>query len=164
MDGIASVLGVAMAATFVLAALLKLRDLPDTTDDFTSLGLPRPYALARVVPAVELGVAVLLVAIPAWGAIAGFALLAAFTTLLAGVVRSGRVVSCACFGGANSEPVDRGHLLRNAMLMTWALPAVALDHLSRPSGTELAIGLALVSLPVAALTSWRRSSRQPSST
>ncbi len=157
MDGIASLFAVALAATFAVAALLKLRDPRGTADDFASLGLPRPTVLARIVPVTELGVAVALVSLPGWGATAAFALLAAFTTVLAGVVRSGRVVSCACFGGANSEPVDVGHLARNALLMALALPVLGIDRLARPSTGELIAALALIVLPVTTLRWWRGS-------
>ncbi|MEZ5228167.1 MAG: MauE/DoxX family redox-associated membrane protein [Acidimicrobiales bacterium] len=144
-----------MAATFVVAAVLKLRDRRGTTDDFASLGLPRPATLAALVPLAELAVALMLVVAPGWGAVAAFVLLAAFTTVLIGVIRAGRVVSCACFGGGNSEPVDIGHVVRNAVLMVWALPVLGVDRIARPSGTETVVGLALIIGPAAVLAWWR---------
>lgn len=157
MDGIASLFAVALTATFLVAAYLKTSDQAGTADDFASLGLPRPDLLARIVPVAELGVANALVLAPGWGAIAAFALLAAFTTVLVGVVRSGRVVSCACFGGAKSEPVDIGHLARNALLMAWAVPVITIDRLTQPSVGELSVAFALIAAPLAALRWWRRS-------
>ncbi len=155
MSGIASVFAVVLAAVFASAAVLKLRDPAGTTTDFTELGLPRARLLAGGVPIIELAVAVLLVLLPAWGATVGFALLAAFTTLLAGIVRSGRIVSCACFGGAASKPIDAGHLARNALLAAWTLPVLAIDHLTMPSALEALIGCALVAVPAALLHRWR---------
>ncbi len=159
MDGIASLFALTLASVFAVAAALKLRDRRGTADDFASLGLPRSGLLAALVPVAELGVGVLLVALPGWGAVGAFALLAAFTTLLAGVIRSGRVVSCACFGGAVAEPVDGGHLARNALLMAWSLPVLAIDRLQVPSAPQALIALLLVGIPAVALTTWRRRSR-----
>ncbi len=155
MSGIASVFAVVLAAVFASAALLKLRDPAGTTTDFTELGLPRARFLAGGVPIIELVIAALLLAWPGWGATAGFALLAAFTTLLAGVVRSGRVVSCACFGGAASKPIDARHLGRNALLAAWTLPVLAIDRLSMPSATEALVASALVVVPAGLLHRWR---------
>lgn len=157
MDGIASLFALALGATFIVAAFLKSRDRHRTVDDFTSLGLPSPQLLAGIVPVAELVVAVALVFLPGWGATAAFALLAAFTTLLVGIVRAGRVVSCACFGGANSEPVDIGHLARNALLMTWAVPVLTIDRLTRPTTAEMIVALVLIVVPLVALRVWRRS-------
>lgn len=130
--GFASFLAVALAGVFAGAAVLKLRDVAGTAADFASLGLPQSRLLAWVVPGLELVIAVGLLVIPGWTATAAFALLAAFTTLLAGVVRSGRVVSCACFGGSSSDPVGVRHLLRNGLLMLMSLPVLTIDQLAFP--------------------------------
>ena len=58
---------VVLAAIFVWAAVAKLRDRPATLRAFTAAGLPAPDALAVVVPAVELVLAGLLLAVPPWG-------------------------------------------------------------------------------------------------
>ena len=54
----------------------------------------------------------------------GFALLAAFTAVLIGVVRSGRMVACSCFGGLSSKPVSPLTLVRNVGLLLLAGLAV----------------------------------------
>jgi uncharacterized membrane protein YphA (DoxX/SURF4 family) len=112
-----------LAAVLVVAAITKIRRPDDVAADFAELGLAWPNVLARVVPVLELGCAVLLVVAPGWGGIASFALLAAFTAVLVNVVRTGRVVACRCFGALSDEPVSRRTLLRNAALLALALIA-----------------------------------------
>jgi len=112
-----------LAAVLVVAAFTKIRRPDDVAADFAELGLAWPRLLARVVPALELGCAVLLLAVPEWGGIASFALLAAFTAVLVNVLRSGRVVACRCFGALSEEPVSARTLVRNGGLL--ALAAVA---------------------------------------
>ncbi len=117
------VAAVALAAILVVAAVAKLRRPDRTARDFAELGLVAPDLLARLVPIAEVGCAAALVLAPAWGGVVSFALLAGFTAVLAQVVRSGRVVSCSCFGGASSRPVSARTLARNAGLL--ALAAIA---------------------------------------
>ena len=112
-----------LAAVLVLAAVSKLRRPEATAGEFAELGLIGPRALARLVPMVELACAVALVVVPAWGGVAAFALLAAFTAVLVGVVRSGRIVSCNCFGALSSKPVSPLTLARNAGLLLLAAAA-----------------------------------------
>ena len=116
-----------LAAVFLVAAVAKLRDRDGTATDFASLGLPGADLLAVAVPAVELGCAGLLVVAPGWGGVVAFALLVGFTTNLALVIRSGRVATCACFGGNSPEPVSGRHLVRNAGLAALALLATFHD-------------------------------------
>ncbi len=119
----------ALAAALILALVLawagvaKLRRPTATADDFAELGLPWPTRLAVAVPVIELVTAALLVVIPGWGGVAAFGLLAVFTANLAVVVRSGRVVSCACFGEASRAPVSSRQLARNGLLAGLALVA-----------------------------------------
>lgn len=123
----ANLAAILLAAVFVYAALAKLRDRSATTADFASLGLPRAEVWAVIVPATELITATTLAVVPGWGGVLAFALLAAFTTSLALVIRSGRVATCACFGGASTEPVSGRHLIRNGVLLAMALVAATSD-------------------------------------
>ena len=109
-----------LAAIFLFAAITKIRQPDEVETDFAELGLAWPRTLARLVPALELGCAVLLVSAPGWGGVASFALLAAFTAVLVNVVRTGRVVACRCFGALSEEPVSTRTLVRNAALLTLA--------------------------------------------
>lgn len=116
----ARVVAAALAIVFTLAAAAKLRRPQATASELAELGLVWPHGLARVVPAIELVLAFALIVFPAWGGIGSFAALAAFTTVLIGVVRSGRVVSCSCFGGMSSRPISSLTLLRNGVLLVSA--------------------------------------------
>ncbi len=115
-----------LAVVLVVAALAKLRRPAATAEDFAGLGLPAAGALAVIVPGVELACALLLVLVPGWGGVAAFGLLAVFSANLVGVIRSGRVVSCACFGAADRAPVSVVHLVRNAGLGVLALAAATI--------------------------------------
>lgn len=119
----ARVLALILAAVFVVAAGAKLRSPRATAAELAELRLRFPAVLAWLLPAVELGVAATLVAAPAWGGIVAFALLAAFTAVLVGVVRSGRSVSCRCFGGLSTKPISRTTLARNGALLAMAAGA-----------------------------------------
>lgn len=119
----ARVAALALAVVFVVAAGAKTRSPRATAEELAELRLRFPTALARLLPAVELVVAVALIASPPWGGVLAFAVLAAFTAVLAGVVRSGRSVSCRCFGGLSTKPISRWSLARNGLLL--AVAAVA---------------------------------------
>lgn len=109
-----------LAVVLVAAALAKVRDPGRTRAGFERLGLPAPAVVGRAVPAAEVAVAVLLVVVPAWGGMVAFALLAGFTAYLAGLVRSGRQVPCACFGATSDRPIGARQLARNAVLLALA--------------------------------------------
>jgi uncharacterized membrane protein YphA (DoxX/SURF4 family) len=130
LDDVATVSAVALAVVFLWSSVAKFRTPAGTAGQFAELGIPLPRISARVVPAAELGVCVLLLILPGWGGVVAFAVLASFTTLLAGVVRSGRPVACACFGGSADDPVTKAHLIRNAVLMAMTIPVMTLDHLT----------------------------------
>ncbi len=117
-----------LAGVLALAAVAKIRRPEATAEDFAGLGLPRPAALAVAVPAVELGCAILLVVLPGWGGVAAFGLLSLFTALLVSVIRSGRVVSCACFGANDRDPISVRHLIRNGVLGLLALAAATIPE------------------------------------
>lgn len=115
-----------LAVVLIVAASAKLRRPEATAEDFASLGLPQPAALAIVVPALEAACALLLVVVPGWGGVASFGLLAIFTAFLVSVLRSGRVVACACFGTNDRDPISARHLVRNAGLGLLALAAATI--------------------------------------
>jgi len=114
-----------LAGVLVVAAGAKLARRRQTGTELESLGLVAPQVLAWLVPAAEVGVALLLVAAPAWGGMAAFALLVAFTTVLVRVLRSGRAVSCNCFGALSSRPISPATLARNVVLLGLSLVAAA---------------------------------------
>lgn len=122
---VALVLAIVLAIVFVVAAASKLLSVAETVAGFADLGLPVPGLSIWLVVALELAIAVALVAVPAWGSLVAFATLVGFTVFLASLVRSGRPVHCRCFGGATTEPVSSKTLARNAALLVLAA-AVAL--------------------------------------
>ncbi|MEL7157527.1 MAG: MauE/DoxX family redox-associated membrane protein, partial [Actinomycetota bacterium] len=93
--------------------------------EFAALRIRRPQLVVAVLIPLEVAVAAALVVAPAVGGIAAFALLAAMTTILVGVVRSGREATCRCFGALSSQPISPRTVARNAVLLTVA-GAVAL--------------------------------------
>lgn len=113
-------LAVLLAVVFAWAAGAKLAARPDTAAGFASLGLPAPEAMVWVMIGLEIAIAALLVIVPGWGSLLAFAVLAGFTVFLVGLVRSGRPVSCRCFGGASTEPVSGKTLIRNGLLLALA--------------------------------------------
>jgi len=133
MTELASLLAVAVALTLVIAAVAKLREPDRTAQDFAALGLPYPRVLARGVPALELAVAIALIVVPGWGAVAAFGLFVLFTALLISLIRSGQPIACSCFGAVSDEPVSWVEVARNVVLLGASAAVVPIDHLERPS-------------------------------
>ena len=153
MNGVASLAALALAAVLVWAGVAKLLRPNETARDFKQLGLPTPAVLARAVPLIEMAIAVALVVVPGWGGVAAFVLLAAFTTWLYSLIRSGVVVSCGCFGSASTEPVTLVEVARNAGLLVLAATAATITSLAAPDlpavilfTTASLIGLVLIQL------------------
>ncbi len=144
-SGIGYVAAVVVAASFALAAVAKLRDLPGTLRDFEALGVPSSDLFVRLVPLTELAVVALLLILPAGGGIAALVTLAFFTTFLVGRLRAGVRAPCACFGAVSRAPLSGVEIVRNIGLMALAALALAADRPTRPTPADLAVVL----LPVA---------------
>ncbi|MEM9566225.1 MAG: MauE/DoxX family redox-associated membrane protein [Actinomycetota bacterium] len=123
LTSLAPLAALATALVFGVAAATKLADRPSTVADFAAIGLPRPALLARLVPAIELAIVVLLLLAPAVGATLAAVALVAFTAVLASALRAGRRVSCGCLGPLSRRPISTATLWRNVGLL--ALTAVA---------------------------------------
>ncbi len=158
MTGLASILAVAVAATLALAAIAKLREPARTVADFKALGLPLPSVLARVVPALEIAVAVALLAIPGWGAMAAFSLLVLFTALLVSLIRSGQPIACACFGAVSDEPVSWVEVVRNVALLGATATVIPIDSLEVPGFAAViaASAAGLIAILAIQLTAFKR--------
>ncbi len=139
LGGIASVMAVALAGVFAYAAYNKIIDPDRTAAEFKALLVPAPATLARVVPVVELGVAIVLVIWPRLGATLAASLLGAFTTLLVVTVRSGRTVSCGCLGAKSGQPVTMATVARNFVLLAMAMAALSVPTLSMPDLASLLV-------------------------
>jgi len=117
---------VVLAAVLVWAAVAKLRSPIRTAEDFASLGLRRPWLLARLVPGVEVVVATMLLVVRPWGGTAATALLVGFTTIIVRVLLDPEAfvgASCACFGGSSHRPLAWPAVARNGVLLALALTA-----------------------------------------
>ncbi|HEY6532224.1 MAG TPA: MauE/DoxX family redox-associated membrane protein [Acidimicrobiales bacterium] len=140
-SGIGYTAAVVVAAVFAVAAMAKLRDLRATADGFERLGIPQVELFARMVPVTELAVAVLLLIVPAGGAISALVTLAFFTTFLIGRLRAGVRAPCACFGASAGAPLSGIEIARNLGLMVLASTALATDRPVRPTLLDLLVVL-----------------------
>jgi len=105
-----------LAMVFAIASLAKFRSPASTKDDLNDLGLPKPKMLARILPIAELVTAALLIVYPVVGGVTAVALIATFTTLLLGKLRSGQTKGCACFGSWSKENLSYWDISRNVVL------------------------------------------------
>jgi hypothetical protein len=137
MAAVALAARVVLALALVVAAIAKLRA-PDRTRAQTIdlIGARDGAAVARVLPFVELGIAVALIAW--WTAVPGIAaavLLVLFTLVL--VRAQTRRLPCPCFGAASRpDAVGPVAILRNGILLAYAVLATA-----SPSGVAFAPAL-----------------------
>lgn len=135
---LASAAAVALAGVLGAAAAAKRVRPAETVSSFRDLGLRRPEILAVAVPVVELAVAIGCLVWPRIGGWGAFFLLATFTALLLSVVRSGRKVSCRCFGAMSTAPVSGATIARNIVLTVGALATASIDRLVGGLATVLA--------------------------
>lgn len=133
MSGFGYGCAVVLAAVFVWAAVAKAARVTETSAGFSALGVPAPAVSARAVPAIELVLAVALLAVPRVGGVAALVLLAAFSAFLAVAVRRGVRAGCRCFGATRVEPVSAADLVRNGLLAGLATAALAAPE-PRPPG------------------------------
>jgi thiol-disulfide isomerase/thioredoxin/uncharacterized membrane protein YphA (DoxX/SURF4 family) len=159
-----------LAAVFAIAGAAKLRDTRKFGDSLAAFGTPSALAmpLAWILPLLELGVAVALLAPgTAWpAAIAASGLLITFASVLAITLARGAAPECNCFGQLHAAPISWGMVGRNvglaaaAGLVVAAGPeAVRRDPLAGLSAGEvatLALGLIGVALLAAVVVMLRR--------
>ena len=151
MDGLGYACAVLLAAVFVRAGAAKLARPAATGTTFAALGLPAAATVARGVPVVELVVSAALLAVPRVGAVAALVLLAVFSAVLARAVHAGLATPCNCFGSARADPVSSTDLVRNVLLATLALAALAASRPRVPSLPAAVISLVAFGAGVAAL-------------
>ena len=113
-----------LAFVFVRAAVAKLNRPEVTAAAFAEMGLPAAGLLSRAVPALELALAVTLVAAPVVGGVAALIVLALFTAVLARQLATGSEAGCGCFGSSATRPVSGVDLARNGVLAGLAVLAV----------------------------------------
>lgn len=123
---VAVVAAVVVGGVLLVAAVAKLARPGEWRAQSAGLGVP--WALAVVVPFVELSIGALLLVqlqrtVVAWAAVALFV---AFTVLLVVRLSQGRRPPCACFGSLSAKPIGPGQLVRNAVLVVLAVLAATL--------------------------------------
>jgi len=122
--------GVRVVLSLVLATAgaAKLADLAGTERSARALGAPARLVrtVARVLPAVEVGLAAGLLAPPtAWAAAIGASVLfLAFAALVATNLARGNRPSCHCFGALSRDRVGPNTVFRNGALFAAALVLV----------------------------------------
>lgn len=137
-----------LAAVFLLAGIGKLLDRQGSEEALRSFDVPAPLVkpAAAVLPWAEIALAVILLfnSISWFGAIAGAALLAAFSAAMLRQISKGNAPDCHCFGQIHSEPVGARSLIRNGLFMLLALVLVisgpeaqGMDPRGRGAGTEI---------------------------
>jgi len=159
MDGLGYACALVLAAVFVRAGAAKVARPTQTATSFVALGVPAAGAFARLVPVVELLVAVALLATPRAGGIGALALLLPFTAVLARAVRAGSVVPCNCFGAARADPVSSVDVVRNVMLVALALMALSVGGPSVPAPAAVAAAVATSTAGALVLAGLRRRRR-----
>ena len=157
MEGLGYACALLLAAVFVRAAAAKLARPDSTAAGFAALRLPVPAVAARGVPVVELAVAATLLAAPAAGGVAASVLLAAFTVVLAGALRSGVTAPCNCFGAARADAVSWVDPVRNAMLAALGIGAASTPRPVLPGLAAAAVAGAAFAAGAAVLATLRRS-------
>lgn len=148
-----------LALTFAWAGAAKLGRRAETAAGFAELGLGRPELLGRVVPMVELALAVALLAAPAAGAAVTLVLLAGFTTVLVRALRRGVEVRCACFGQAGGPPLSWVDLVRNGLLGALAVLALGAGLEPRVPASVATAAVVLTAASSAALLGFLRQHR-----
>lgn len=148
----------AVAGAFVLAAVLKLADLPGVRATLYLSRVTRPWVpqLTWLLPGVEFVLAAGLVTTRAgWSAaVLSAALLVAFTLFL--VLDRSAGEGCTCFG-RRSRSSRSGGIVRDVLLLAVLVPALArgpaADRPGVPEGSEVAFGL-VYGLAVVAGARW----------
>ena len=151
MNDVSYALAIGLSIVFAWAGVAKIRAPRPTARAFAALGVPP--VLARVVPFVELVLAVALVVAPI-SALAALALVVAFTVVL---LRADDGVRCACFGSGSADPVSWVQVLRNGLLAGAAVIASgATPVIPGLAAVLTAAGIAAICLVVLALAELKR--------
>ncbi|MFI8081432.1 MauE/DoxX family redox-associated membrane protein [Kitasatospora sp. NPDC086009] len=145
-----------LAAVFAVSALAKFRAPREFASALRAMSVVPGRltgAVAAAVPVVEVAAGVLVWApkpLATWGFALAGGMFAAFAVVLVSVLWRGLDVSCSCFG-ASGVPVNRAHVVRNAVLLAIAGAGLSASTASDPGGLAAA-GVA-VALLVAAFAS-----------
>jgi len=142
--GLGYLCAVMLAAVFVRAGAAKLARPKETSAGFRALGVPKPDWLARLVPVVELVLAVTLMAAPRGGAIGSLLVLGVFTRFLGRALAAGSTAPCNCFGTAHADPISLANLVLGGL-------AAGAGSAPRPESPEILAVVMAVTLAGAGL-------------
>jgi methylamine dehydrogenase accessory protein MauD len=158
-----------LALVFLVAGVTKLMDLAGSRRAMAEFGVHESLAPAAglALPLVEIAIALALIpGRTAWiASLAASALLLVFVAGIAVNLLRGRRPDCHCFGQLHSEPVGKGTIARNGVLVAVAgfiavagrtdSGASAVSWLGNIGNTEpLALGVALAGAAIIALQWW----------
>jgi hypothetical protein len=149
--GLGTVMAVASALVWGLAAGGKALHRQETAAAFAGLGLPGAPVLAVGVPLAELATAALLLWRPEVGGAVGIALLAVFTAVIVRALARGADTGCGCFGARSPSPLGPADVVRNALLAAFAVIATGAHRLVAPSAGDVAAGVVVVMVAVTVL-------------
>jgi len=145
-----------LSAAFALSAATKIAHRGEFARGLAEFGVPGSGPLARALPAVEAGLAGMLVAVrdQAWPAFLAIAVLAVFTGAVIANLAGGSPKPCPCFGppAAGARPVSAGTVIRNGYLV--GLAVLGTGSTTGASGAATAVAAA-VTVP-ATLAALRR--------
>lgn len=131
-----------LAMVFAIAAAAKIRDREHARQSLVTFGVPQAWAGAALALLVvlEASAAALLLYSPTrlLGAAVAAIALSVFTLAIGWQLLRGKQVSCACFGALSEAPVGWRSIVRNGLLLGFALALLALPAASAtptlPSG------------------------------
>jgi len=149
--GLGTVMSVASAVVWALAAVGKLTHRAETASDFAGLGLRGAAVLVVAVPAAELAAAGLLLWRPQVGGAVALALLVVFTGVIVRALARGVETGCGCFGSRRPSALGPADVVRNALLAAFAVVATGAHRLVAPSAADAVVGVALVLVAAAVL-------------
>ena len=170
MELVALIARLALALTFVVSAIAKIRDADGARKAVRDFGVPSGVAplVAWSLAPLELASAVLLLTTDIGvtvGAVIAIALLAAFTAGIVVNLSRGKRVDCHCFGAMSTKPLSWWSVVRNGGLMVlaavtlaggtsqgwpWHVVEDAFDGLTSTE-TWLAVGLTVLGVALIAL-------------
>lgn len=144
----------AVTAVLLVAALVKLRDVPGFARSVAGYqvlpgSLARPAAVGVLVAELAAGGLLLAPGGRRWGAVVAAILFAAFLAAMASVMRRRMAVDCGCFGGR--DLVGAGTLLRTGLLLVLAVTAALTGPVAF---APVQLPVAVVLLGLAFLPAW----------
>jgi hypothetical protein len=159
--GLGTVMAVASALVWALAAAGKAVRRTETAAAFAGLGLPRAPSLALTVPLVEALTAAALLWRPQVGALAGLVLLTFFSVVIVRALARGVETGCGCFGSRRPSALGPADVVRNGLLAAFLVVATGARHLTAPSAGDVVAGVAIVGVAAAVLGVAQRRTAPP---